>query len=273
VEIVGVKSDPALVTGDVSRGGVFVKTETPKSVRNLLRLRIRYSQNEEPIEVHGMVVHVTSHETAMQTGEAPGMGIEFIAFGGAPREHWEAFLRQLSATPSGTFAHGGPAPRAAAPSHQSGIFSQSGTFPPGQFPGSASPIPQMSGQAAVAPAPQQVPQASPRKKLVRTVFPVPVQAVDQLYSIYEQELVEGVMFVYTPERLNIGDRVALRIIHPANGQEYDLHGKVQQVHVDPQYPGLSIALRPSTIARREKFRAFIEEGLPEEEVPFDLIEE
>ena len=81
------------------------------------------------------------------------------------------------------------------------------------------------------------------------------------------------MFVCTQEMLNIGDRVAIRIIHPVNGNDYDLHGKVQQVHSNPQYPGLSITLRPSTLARREKFRAFIEEGLPEEEVGYDLIDD
>ncbi len=228
-----------------------------------------------------MVVHTTSPGEAAQTGELPGMGIEFIAFGGAPRERWETFLRQVSGTQPGHYnsasqigsnpwEHQSPAiQQAPIPMGQTAMGSHQSTI---QDPVSSaqSSQPQILDPELVS---QRQKKPDPRRKLVRTVFPITLEAVDQLYEIYERDLVAGVMFVCTPEQLGIGDRVAMRIIHPINLEEFDLHGKVQQLHDNPQYPGLSVALRPSTIARREKFRAFIEAGLPEEDLAVDLIDD
>jgi Tfp pilus assembly protein PilZ len=321
VQVVGSKTAEQYVTADISRGGVFVKTDMPKSVRHLLRLKIAYADGVDPLEVHGMVVHTTTPADAVSTGETPGMGIEFIAFGGAPRERWESYVRSLVqaqtsqvARSSGTYTAAevfGGQPTAAAPVNRSAVPqrgspsqmrfnpqqqqqqrpsqqiklqsppqqqrpSQMQYQPPqqqGGWPQQYQPPQQRPSQMQYQPQQQQQQPAEPRKKIVQVVFPIPVRSVDQLYEIYERELVAGKMFVCTPEQLNSGDRVALRIIHPVSQQEYDLYGKVERVHTDPQYPGLIVNLRPSTVARREKFRSFIEEGLPEEELPTDLVEE
>jgi Tfp pilus assembly protein PilZ len=313
VHVVGTKTAEQYVTADISRGGVFVKTDSPKSVRHLLRLKIVYDPGLDPLEVHGMVVHTTTPADAAATGESPGMGIEFIAFGGAPRERWEGYVRSLVqaqssqvARASGTWSSAevfGGQPTAAAPVNRSPAPqrpsqvrydqpqqrpSQQLQLPPQQRPSQSQMPPQQGGwppqfqgqqqqrpsqQFQLPPQQPRQQQAEPRKKIVQVVFPIPVRSIDQLYEIYERELVAGKMFVCTPELLVAGDRVALRIIHPVSRQEYDLYGKVERVHTDPQYPGLIVTLRPSTVARREKFRSFIEEGLPEEELPSDLLEE
>lgn len=317
MHVVGAKTAEQYVTADISRGGVFVKTDAPKSVRHLLRLKIVYDPSLDPLEVHGMVVHTTTPTDAAATGESPGMGIEFIAFGGAPRERWESYVRSLVQSQSsqvtrtsGTWSAGevfGGQPTAAAPVNRSPVPQRPSQMRVDQRPSQQirlqSPQQQRPSQMQVQqqqqqqsgwpqqyqPPPQQqqrpsqqfqLPQqpphqqqADPRKKIVQVVFPIPVQSIDQLYEIYERELVAGKMFVCTPEQLIAGDRVALRIIHPVSRQQYDLYGKVERTHTDPQYPGLIVTLRPSTVARREKFRSFIEEGLPEEELPSDLLEE
>jgi hypothetical protein len=184
------------------------------------------------------------------------MGVEFIAFGGEPRQRWEDFLRQLQAQAkpaSPTPQHISPTPR---PSPMSFDQDASPPFSPPRAPD------------------VKISHKAPKKqKFVRSVFPIPLQEVDQLYEIYERDFGEGVMFLYTREKIPIGERVTARIIHPINLEEFDIHGKVQQIHVDPQYPGLTLAIRPSTLARREKFRAFIEAGLPEEDIGIDFIEE
>jgi Tfp pilus assembly protein PilZ len=102
--------------------------------------------------------------------------------------------------------------------------------------------------------------------LVCRVFPVPVQAVEQLYELYERELVTGKMFVCTPVRVPVGERVVLRIQHPHSRDSFDLHGLVESIHPDPSYPGLNLALRPSTMARRERFKEFITRGAPGNDV-------
>ena len=78
-------------------------------------------------------------QSAMQTGEVPGMGIEFIAFGGAPRERWEAYLRQMSGAQSGTFGASGTTPNPIQPPHQSGTFPQTEAFQQHQVIGSSQP--------------------------------------------------------------------------------------------------------------------------------------
>lgn len=305
MQVIGSKTAEQYVTADISRGGVFVKTDAPKSVRHLLRLKIAFDAHVEPLEVHGMVVHTTSPADATATGEPPGMGIEFIAFGGAPRERWENYVRSLVqaqasqvARASGTWNSAevfGGQPTAAAPVNRrspaqqrpSQVRYDQAQQRPSQQIRLQSPQQQRPSQVQVPPQPQggwpqqrpsqqvQLPPqqpVEPRKKIVQVVFPIPVQSIDLLYEIYERELVAGKMFVCTPEQLNAGDRVAIRIIHPVSRQQYDLYGKVERVHTDPHYPGLIVALRPSTVARREKFRSFIEEGLPEEAAS-DLLEE
>lgn len=343
----GARDGGELRTADISRGGVFVKTESPKAIRQLLRLKITFDPAKPPIEVHGMVVHATDPAQSTATGEPVGMGVEFIAFGGEPRERWEQFLRRLSLSPMQTqnaapFVAGpsqpGPPHDSFAPAEpqfnetgqqyqsaeqpyqqqeyqqpiqqyseqqygQQQAFQQPVVQQPYQQQQPQQAYPQQEyqqpyqqaqqqssapsayqhqpfdiqqfedpyhQQAQQSPAPQQ---QTPRRNIVNTVFPIPVETPDQLYEIYERDLVAGVMFVCTTERLTIGDRVTMRIIHPTSRDEFDLNGKVQQLHDNPQYPGLSVALRPSTLAKREKFRAFIEAGLPVEDMSLDLIDE
>ncbi len=255
----GPKGSTKYTTGDVSRGGVFIKTDSPKSLRQLIRLQIGLNDGRPPIEAHGMVVRTISPGESEAAGEPPGMGIEFIAFGGEPRQRWEDHLRGLQAQSKPQ----SPVPSTATPSPTP--KPQASTSPP-------IGAPTVPGQVAPNVRISHKPPA-PKKKLVRYVFPIPLQEVDQLFEIYERDFGEGVMFLYTREKIPIGERVTARVIHPINLEEFDIHGKVKQIHSDPKYPGLTIALRPSTLARREKFKAFIEAGLPEEDLAVEIVEE
>lgn len=260
VRLIGTRGEADFLTKDISRGGLFIKTDSPRPHRQLLRIKIELESQLEPIEVHGMVVHSVSPDEAAENNGQPGMGVEFIAFGGAPRERWETFLRSAMADTQLAQATAQETAKATELHRSSAAAAPMPAAPP--------------SHQSTAPNHSTTPhQGSMRKAVVTTVFPIPVQSADQLYEIYERELVAGVMFVCTPEQLSLGDRVTMRLIHPGNKSTFDLHGKVQKVHDNPQYPGLSVALRPSTMARRDKFRSFIEAGLPEEDLGFDLLEE
>ena len=289
VRVVGPKGTTDYTTYDVSRGGVFIKTDSPKSMRQLLRLEILLGADEKNvIETHGMVVHTISAAEADGREEPPGMGIEFIAFGGDPRQKWEDFLRTAPSKPAPAAASPSPNPLKDSspqlpltPSPTPGAVSQS---PAPMQPLAAGILPDPTpGAAEIAGAAQNRVASNvkirhkrgpkKKKKIVRHIFPIPLAEVEQLYEIYERDFTSGQMFIYTTEKIPIGERVSARVIHPINLDEFDIHGKVQIIHDDPQYPGLTLAIRPSTLARREKYRAFIESGLPVEDVSMMIEDE
>ncbi len=285
VRVVGPKGSTDYTTYDVSRGGVFIKTDEPKSMRQLLRLEILIGDDEKNmIEAHGMVVHTISEAEAADREEPPGMGIEFIAFGGDPRQRWEDYLRNAPSTskPSSPAPiPSGPPRQALTPSPTPGVVTAS--------PAPPAPQPSPGIQAKPSPGPSAIAKAAKgqvasdvkirhkrskkKKKIVRHIFPIPLQEVEQLYEIYERDFSAGTIFIYTTEKIPVGERVSARVIHPINLDEFDIHGKVQLIHDDPQYPGLTLAIRPSTLARREKYRAFIEAGLPVEDVSMMIEDE
>jgi hypothetical protein len=177
---------------------------------------------EEPLEAHGMVVRSIPPEEATREGMAPGMGIEFYGFGGEPQRRWESYLTALSA------AYGrvrdGQKPK---------------TWPPRYRSEAAEPV--LPGEVVV---------------------PVPASTMEALYEICDVDIPRGATFVPAPDRLPLGCSVCLRIVHPVTHQSYDLHGVVMQLHDEPSFPGIAVALRPGVQIRREEFKSFIEKALP-----------
>lgn len=281
VHIVGPKGSTPYLTHDVSRGGIFIKTDSPKSMRQLLRIQLDLADRKPPLEVHGMVVHAVNTQEADERGEPPGMGIEFIAFGGEPRQRWEDHLRQVHVQGKSSPLPGTSGPLAEpaaqtsaqspAPPHPAAAPAQIARRPDLNVPAITPSFPQTPGH--VAPDVKITHKKPKKRKIVRHVFPIPVQDVEQLYEIYERDFTSGMMFLYTTEKIPIGERVSARVIHPINLEEFDIHAKVKLVHEDPGYPGLTLAIRPSTLARREKFRAFIEAGLPVEDLAVDVLDD
>lgn len=176
----------------------------------------------DPLEAHGMVVRAISAGEAAAEGMAPGMGIEFYGFGGEAQRRWEAYLTALSAAYGRVRDGRKPA-----------------TWPPRYRPGQRESL-----------LPDEV------------VVPVPVSDVETLYELCEADIPRGTTFVPAPHRLPVGCNVCLRICHPVTHQSYDLHGKVMQLHDEPHFPGIAVALRPGVQIRREEFRQFIEKALP-----------
>ena len=103
-----------LVSEDVSYRGVFVRTDSPPALRQLVRVAIRLS-GEEELVTHGMVVHVV--EPSIPSGRTPGAGVQYYALDAKLRQTWETFSRDVASRspPSGahalpTIGAGGPEP-------------------------------------------------------------------------------------------------------------------------------------------------------------------
>jgi len=221
VQVIGGRTRMTYHTVDVSRVGIFIHTDTPRTERQLVRLRVDLGSGD-PLEAHGMVVRAITPDEAGDEGLASGMGIEFYGFGGDPQRRWEAYLTALSAAYGRVRDGQKPA-----------------TWPPRYRPGHQDSL-----------LPDEV------------VVPVPATDVESLYEMCEADIPRGTTFIPAPYRLPVGCNVCLRIYHPVTHQHYDLHGKVMQLHGDPQFPGIGVALRPGVQIRREEFRQFIEKALP-----------
>ncbi len=85
------KKELSLSTEDVSFRGIFVRTDTPPRLRQLVRIQLVLPDGERALKVHGMVVHVADGE------KRPGVGIQFYAMDHEARDTWDALIRYVEA--------------------------------------------------------------------------------------------------------------------------------------------------------------------------------
>ena len=105
VALVAGKSRQRARTEDVGQRGVFVRTDTPPKLRQLVRLEITLPAEASPLSVHGMAVHV------IEPGgpRVPGVGVQFYAVDGDTSARWAAFLGGLHAERAAAEAKSPPA--------------------------------------------------------------------------------------------------------------------------------------------------------------------
>lgn len=96
VELVFGKKRLSLYTEDFSYRGVFVRTDTPPSLRQLVKVRLVLPFAGRALTMHGMTVHVVDHENA--GGRVPGIGIQFYALDRDTKDSWEATVRHVERT-------------------------------------------------------------------------------------------------------------------------------------------------------------------------------
>jgi uncharacterized protein (TIGR02266 family) len=101
------KRRQSVLTEDVGQRGVFLRTDTPPALRQLVHLDITLPDHQPPLSVHGMAVHVVA------TGgpRVPGVGVQFYAMDGAARARWAGFfglLRTAAASEPPERAPAGP---------------------------------------------------------------------------------------------------------------------------------------------------------------------
>ena len=78
-----------MVTGDVSRHGVFLRTDNPKPTRQLVQLTITLP-DEGTVEAMGVVARAVTPEDEAKSG--PGMGIDFFALSSSAKNVWDGFI-------------------------------------------------------------------------------------------------------------------------------------------------------------------------------------
>ena len=86
----------ALLTGDLNRGGLFIRTDDPRRLRQLVELEIDLHDGLEPINTLAVVRHRISAAEAREYGRIPGMGVQFYGMSNKTRKRWERFTLKLT---------------------------------------------------------------------------------------------------------------------------------------------------------------------------------
>lgn len=84
-----------LLTGDVSYRGLFLRTDDPPPLRELLQVKARLPPENDDLLLHAMAVFVVP---VGADGRAPGVGLQLYAVGAEARQRWERFVRWVAKT-------------------------------------------------------------------------------------------------------------------------------------------------------------------------------
>jgi Tfp pilus assembly protein PilZ len=83
----------SLLTEDVSYGGIFLCTDSPLPLLQLVRVQLVLPIGDRALQAHGMTVHVVQPENAQE--RVPGVGVQFYALDQATRDAWDLFIGQV----------------------------------------------------------------------------------------------------------------------------------------------------------------------------------
>jgi Tfp pilus assembly protein PilZ len=85
--------DVSLLTGDIGYRGLFLRTDDPPPLRQLLQVKLRLPPRNDELTVHAMAVFVVPGGT---TGRAPGVGLQLYAVNGDARQRWDRFVQWVA---------------------------------------------------------------------------------------------------------------------------------------------------------------------------------
>jgi uncharacterized protein (TIGR02266 family) len=63
---------------NISRGGIFIATDNPPALREVVELSIQLPDGKPPVTTKAEVVHSLTLERARSTGRVAGAGLQFI---------------------------------------------------------------------------------------------------------------------------------------------------------------------------------------------------
>lgn len=95
VQLWHAKRSESLVTEDVSHGGIFVCTDSPPPLLQLVRVQLVLPIGGRALTAHGMTVHVVEPDNTQE--RVAGIGVQFYALDQPTREAWEHFVRHVEA--------------------------------------------------------------------------------------------------------------------------------------------------------------------------------
>lgn len=84
-------------TENISRGGVFIQTESPPQVDEVITVQLELPDGGPPATSSGIVMHRVTVAEGEQNGLIPGIGVQFLDADDQFRERIDRYVERLSA--------------------------------------------------------------------------------------------------------------------------------------------------------------------------------
>jgi len=81
---------------NISRGGIFIATDNPPALREVVELSIQLPDGKPPVKTKAEVVHSLTPDRARATGRVAGAGLQFIGGADEFRERLDECIAALS---------------------------------------------------------------------------------------------------------------------------------------------------------------------------------
>jgi PilZ domain len=254
----------SLFTDDVSFRGLFLCTEQPPPVRQLIRIETILPPNNVPFATHGMVVYVIGKDDP--SGRPPGVGVQFYGMGDE-RRVWESFVQFIQWRAD------------AVPDRRSGEIDAVAPVAAGSRPSQTLPPVMVVEQVrpptlpppVVAPArgnggvPLRVAIGSGKRENRRFHrFPIVLEVwprnLDELMRMYSRDVSVGGMFLPTAREIPVSSELRLEIRHPHADSVFPMTAIVRRHSVQPL--GVGVEFVGLDDRRRRQFFEFIHAPLP-----------
>ncbi len=236
VTLISARRELLLDTEDISFSGIYVRTDTPAPLRQLVKFRFMTPDTHQDLNMLAMCVYTVSVEQAERFNRAPGMALNLYGLDKDTRDVWTAFVaRTLEAYDAAAL---------------NDLLRH---------------MPVVSGH--VEPLRRRFPR-------VVAEFAVRVHTVKALFEVMTQNLSLGGAFLNTDELLPIGAPVRLVIVHPEDGSEFEIKGRVlRAVETPKDRRGLGVRFDDLEGDSAASFHDFIESGLQVVDIDADLFVE
>jgi len=284
-------------TGNISRYGLFLITNEPAPMRQLLKLIIEFPHNRETIEVLAQVMW--SDVKGEGREGIPGMGVKFFSLPDAERQKWEHFVDTVR---SGSQSAG--ADQAAKAAAKDGDGESTGVYTINEeqleeleeleelsdleleegelvnidedveeetFDGKPQPIQDLSEvmeeyehkdpdlQAEEPETDEVERRIYPRKPVA---FLVRLKDVSRMREMFTRDISLGGMFLKTNDQKGQGDVVEVIIVHPWTLEEFPLRAEVRRVERNAagNVAGLGVQFLEFDDDMRDSLLTYIESG-------------
>jgi uncharacterized protein (TIGR02266 family) len=252
----------SLVTEDVSFRGLFLCTESPPPVRQLIRIETVLPPNNVPFATHGMVVYVIGKDDVVE--RPSGIGVQFYGMGDE-RRLWEVFIQFIQWRSE------------MVPDRRNGgmhMVAVPQTTPP---PIASAPVVQYTRPAATQPPPLPPHQAAHDSLAFRVAigsgksesrrfhrFPIVLEVwprnLDDLVRMYSRDVSVGGMFLPTTREIAVGSELRLEIRHPHSDSMFHMTAVVRRRSAQPA--GIGVEFVGLDDRKRRQFFEFIHAPLP-----------
>ncbi len=92
VQLISTRQKITALTEDISHSGVFIRTDTPSRLRQLVKFRLRLPDTDQELRMLAMTVYTLTPDQAVSMGRTPGMGMNLYGLDPDMQQTWKDFV-------------------------------------------------------------------------------------------------------------------------------------------------------------------------------------